>query len=334
MKEKNMKKVAMILSVLFLAALSAFAEGQQENSNSLQFAALLPGPANDGGWNTLMLNSLVAQGEKFGAETAYTERTPASDYEEIFRTYAESGFKVVFGHGFEFGDSAMKVAKEFPETYFIINSSGISQSPNVGSFLINDFEAGFAQGAIAAITSKTGVIGYVGGMEIPPIINQGLGFEAGARYISPDIEIKSILIGNFEDVAKAKEAALAMIAEGADVLVGDADEASHGVFEAAEEKNALVIGCSMDIYEVIPDIKDAVLTSVTEDMISGHGLIVEDIMAGNFTPQNYMVGFSSGAVQLAPFREKENNFSADQLGAIEELIEGLTSGSLDVEMYK
>ncbi len=333
-----MKKFIAIVSALCVLSVGAFAGGKKDTAAAkpagLKVAALIPGPINDGGWNTLMYKSLKHQEEAFKAEISFTERTPASDYEELFRGYAESGVKIVFGHGFEFGESAMKVAKAFPDTYFIINSTNISQAPNLGSFLVNDFQCGFAQGAIAALVSKTGVVGYVGGMEIPPIINQGNGFAAGAKYINPQIVVKKVLTGNFEDVAKAKEIAASMIAAGADILVGDADEASHGVFEAAKEKGVQVIGCSTDLYAGAPDLKDIVLTSVTEDMPKGHELIVKDILAGKFVAKNYNVGFESGAVDLAPFREKEASLSAAQKAKIKEIIDGLKSGSLNVEAYK
>ncbi len=317
--------------VLLLSA-AVFAGGQSEGSadDTLKIACLLPGPANDGGWNTLMYNSLKHQEEVYGAEIAFTERTPASDYEEIFRGYAEAGFDVIFGHGFEFGEPATKIAEMYPDVTFIINSTNISQGPNLGSFLVYDFESGFAQGAIAATVSKSGIVGFVGGIEIPPIVNQAAGFVAGAKYVNPDIEVKSILTGSFDDIAKAKEVALSMISEGADVLVGDADEASHGVFEAAEENSVYVIGCSTDLYETAPDYRDIILTSVTEDMAKGHELIVKGILDGTFTAKNYLVGFESGAVALAPYREMESVFSAEQLAAIDEVIEGLKSGSIEL----
>ena len=201
----------------------------------------------------------------------------------------------------------------------------------MGSFLVYDFESGFAQGAIAATVSKTGIVGFVGGMEIPPIVNQAAGFVAGAKYVNPDIEVKSILTGSFDDIAKAKEVALSMIVEGADILVGDADEASHGVFEAAEEKGVYVIGCSTDLYETAPDYRDIILTSVTEDMAKGHELIVKDILDGTFTAKNYLVGFESGAVALAPFREMTSVISADEMAVIEEVVEGLKSGAIELE---
>ncbi len=331
-----MKKSLLLVTVLILACMTVFAAGAKEEAadDQLKIAGLLPGPINDGGWNTLMYNSLLHQEEAFGAEMAYTERTPASDYEEIFRGYAESGYDVIFGHGFEFGAPAQKVAPDFPDVTFIINSTDISQSPNLGSFLVYDFQCGFVQGAVAAIASKTGVVGFVGGMEIPPIVNQGKGFVAGAKYVNPDIDAKFLLTGDFTDIAKGKEMTKSLIAEGADVIVADADETNHGIIEAVEEAGAYVIGSSGDLYETVPEARDVILTSVTEDMPAGHELVINEILDGTFTPKNYLIGFAENAVALAPFREKADELSADQLEQIETILAALVDGSLDVSQYE
>ncbi|MEW5817310.1 MAG: BMP family protein, partial [Spirochaetota bacterium] len=241
------KFVWCIVSFIFIAILSTgiFAAGQKEEkkkTGKLRVALLLPGPITDQGWNQLAYNALKAVEKEFNAEIAYTERTPASDYEEIFRGYAVAGYDVIMGHGFEFGDAAKKVGKEFPKQIFIVTSTNIFQAPNVASFRINDPQSGFVQGYIAALLTKTNKIGTIGGMEIPPVINQQKGFEAGAKYYNPNIEVVSALIGNFEDVAKAKEMAKAMYQAGADIIVADADEASLGIVEAARETGNKVIG--------------------------------------------------------------------------------------------
>ncbi len=323
----------LVLGIALAAAPGAFAKGKQDEAPKakLKIAALLPGPINDGGWNTAMYNSLKHQEEVFGAEIAYTENTPESDYEEIFRSYAENGFKVIFGHGFQFGKAALKVAPDFTDTVFIINSTNLSQAPNVGSFLVNDFQSGFAQGVIAAITTKTGVVGYIGGIEIPPIVAQGKGFVAGAKYINPKIDARLIMIGTFTDVARAKEVASSLIQDKADVLVGDANEAGLGVVEAAKAAGVYTLGCSSDLYEAVPSMKDCVITSVVESIGGGHEAIIRDVLSGKFTPKNYLIGFeNAGAVSLASFRDKRGLYTDEQFAKIQKVIDGLKDGSLDI----
>jgi len=331
-----MKKGLLLLLAVLLLPVVSFAEGQKEEASGdqLKVAALLPGPINDGGWNTNMYDSLKLMEKELGAKIAYTERTPASDYEEIFRGYAASGYNIVFGHGFEFGEPAEKVAREFPEVTFIITSTSISQPPNLGSFLVDDFQCGFVQGAVAAILSKSRIVGYVGGMEIPPIVNQSKGFVAGAKYVDKSIDAKALLTGSFEDIAKAKEMSKSLIAEGADILVADADESNHGVIEAVEEAGALVIGSSGDIYETVPDARDVILTSMTENMPKGLTVLAKSVVDGTFEAKNYIIGLHDGAVALAPFRDNANLVSADQKAQIDKIIQDLRDGTIDLNQYK
>ena len=131
--------ILVVLLIMFVSAGTVFAGGQGEpkDDGKLKVAILLPGVITDQGWNTMAYNALKAVEKNLGAEIAYTENTPASDYEEIFRGYANAGFDVVMGHGYEFGDAAMLVAKEYQDKYFIVTSTQISQEPNLSSFVIN-----------------------------------------------------------------------------------------------------------------------------------------------------------------------------------------------------
>ena len=125
-------KIRIVLTVLLIMLVSAgtlFAGGQKEpaDDGKLKVAILLPGVITDQGWNTLAYNALKTVEKNLGAEIAYTENTPASDYEEIFRGYANAGFDVVMGHGYEFGDAALLVAKEFLDKYFIVTRISAGQ---------------------------------------------------------------------------------------------------------------------------------------------------------------------------------------------------------------
>ncbi|WP_197686553.1 BMP family protein [Thermanaeromonas toyohensis] len=146
----------------------------------LKIALLLPGPINDMGWNASAYEGLKQAEKKYGASVAYVENVAQSDMEENFRGFALQGYDLIIGHGFQFGDAAKKVASQFPKAKFVVTSSNISQPPNVASVNIDNEMQGFIMGAIAALMSKSKVV------------------------------------GNFNDINKAKEMALAMIAQGAD----------------------------------------------------------------------------------------------------------------------
>jgi basic membrane protein A len=273
--------------------------------------------------------------DEMGARVAFSESVPASDYEEVFRGYATQGFDVVMGHGFEFGDAAMKVAKDFPKTYFIVTSTNISQEPNVASFRINDPQSGFVQGVLAALLTKTGTVGIIGGMEIPPIINQQNGFKAGVRYaeeqfLDRDIEVRMAMTGSFTDVAKGKEMAKAMIEAGADVIAADADETNLGIFEAVKEGGVMALGSSGDQATVAPDV---VVTSLVEDFGVAFVVLVEEIQNGNFEARAHEMGLEDNVVSMAPFRKFENKVSDQTKERIQMVIDKLINGEISVDKY-
>jgi simple sugar transport system substrate-binding protein len=195
---------------------------------------LVPGSVNDQGWNTMAYNALKRVEKDLGAEVSYVElkQDPAS-YEKAFRDFAAQGYQLVLGHGNEFEDAAKATAKDYPNVQFFISSSRLTE-PTVTGLNTNSDEPLYLMGVISAKMCKAA--GFVGGMEIPPISEALTGFVNGAKSINPDFKVYSTYIGNFEDAAAAKEAALSMIAQGADCIVPDADAAGQGVFQAVVEK--------------------------------------------------------------------------------------------------
>lgn len=324
-------KIGIVFLVLFILLVSSgtlFAGGTSEaaDDGSLKVAILLPGVITDQGWNTMAYNALKDVEKNLGAEIAYTENTPASDYEEIFRGYANAGFDVVMGHGFEFGDAARLVAKEFQDKYFIVTSTQISQEPNLSSFVINDIEAGFVEGYISAMLTKSGRIGTIGGMEIPPIANQQIGYKAGAKYYDPNVEVKMVYTGSFHDIAKGKDMAKAMLETGVDILTPNADETSLGVVEAAREAGVTVVaGGGSDLGEKNGDI---VLVSLMQDYGRVFTRLVRSVVDDNFKAEPLTMGLGEGVTFLSPYRGNIT-LSSDQKAKIDSVIEDLISGKID-----
>jgi len=325
------RKITVILAVLLIMLVSAgsvFAGGQSEakDDGKLKVAILLPGVITDQGWNTLAYNALKTVEKNLGAEIAYTENTPASDYEEIFRGYANAGYDVVMGHGYEFGDAALLVAKEFQDKYFIVTSTQISQEPNLSSFVINDIEAGFIEGYLSAMLTKSGKIGTIGGMEIPPIANQQIGYIAGAKYYNPDVDVSMVYTGSFHDIAKGKDMAKAMLEAGVDILTPNADETSLGVVEAAREAGVTIVaGGGADLGEKNSDI---VLVSLMQDYGRVFTLMVKSAVDGNFKAEPLTMGLEEGVTFLSPYRGNVT-LTSDQKAEIDTLIEDLISGKID-----
>ena len=326
------KLLSVVLIMMLAIAGSAFAGGEQEKAveeeASIKVAILLPGSINDQGWNTMAYLAMKTVEKELGAEIAFTEQTPASDFEEIFRGYSIGGYDLIMGHGFQFGDAAKKVAKDFTDKYFIVTSTNIFQEPNLGSFRINDPQSGFVQGYIAALLTKTNKVGSIGGMEIPPVINQQKGFMAGAKYCNPDVEVVTAFTGDFYDVAKAKEMAKAMYHEGMDIIVADVDKASLGITEAARELGFLVIGSSGDLGK---ENSDVVITSLFEDFSKVFVILVGRIIQGEFEAKPYEMGVQDGVVRLAPLRA--GDVSSKDREKIDQLMKDLKNDKINLDKY-
>ena len=179
-------------------------------------------------------NALKQVEKDLGAEVSYVElkQDPAS-YEKAFRDFAAQGYQLVMGHGNEFEDAAKAAAVDYPNVQFFISSSRLSEPTVTGLNTASD-QPLYLMGVIAAKMCKAA--GFVGGMEIPPISEALTGFINGAKSVDPNFKVYSTYIGNFDDAAAAKEAALGMIAQGADCIVPDADAAGQGVYQAVVEK--------------------------------------------------------------------------------------------------
>ena len=175
---------------------------------------------------------------------------------------------MILGHGNEFEDAAKATAKDYPNVHFFISSSRLKE-PSVTGLNTNSDEPLYLMGVMSAKMCKAA--GFVGGMEIPPISEALTGFINGAKSVDPNFKVYSTYIGNFEDAAAAKEAALSMIAQGADCIVPDADAAGQGVFQAVVEKKdagVKTFGVFMAATEAAPG---QVLANYVSDYGAGRG---------------------------------------------------------------
>lgn len=239
------------------------------SGDHFKVALLTPGPISDAGWNAGAYEGLLRIRDSLGAEVSQVEtRTPA-EFEEAFRDYARRGYNLVFGHGYEFKDAAARVGADYPNTIFITTSGDVIR-PNVSPMVFQLEETTYLAGMLAGALTRTGKVGFVGGVKLPPVEGTYLGFAGGARAVRPGVEVLQAYIGNGEDVAAAKELALAQIRRGADVLIHNADAAAFGVFQAARENpGVFAIGTNSNQNAVAPDV---IVASATLDV--PHALLV------------------------------------------------------------
>ncbi|UXU76590.1 BMP family protein (plasmid) [Paracoccus sp. SMMA_5_TC] len=268
-------------------------------AEELKMGLLVPGSVSEEGWNRIGYNALKGVEEQLGAKVSYVElqQNPAS-FEKAFRDYASQGYQVILGHGFEFQDAALDVAEDYPDTWFLISSSGIHEGKVIG--LNTDTSQPFyLMGVIAARMGKKA--GLVGGMEIPPIQEAFAGFKAGARSVNPDFPISEAYIGNFTDTTATKEAALSMIAQGADFVVPNASGATVGAYQAIAEsgKDVRTFSIFSDFTEVAPN---NILGLYVADYAQGVVEVVRNIREGNPPESNVVFGLKDPKVIRFDFR--------------------------------
>ncbi|HKI97798.1 MAG TPA: BMP family protein [bacterium] len=209
---------------------------------------LIPGSKSDKGWMESGYDGMVASEKKYGdkIKVTYIENVKFADMDQALTLLASKN-ALVIGVGGQTQASMIKVSKRFPGTKFsIVGGNRGDQFPNLAQYDVRQAEIGFVAGAAAAMLSKTGVVSYVGGLEIPAIVNTGKEFGMGAKYINKNIKYFENYTGDFDDVAKAKEATLAAIAQGADIHYHILNLGLRGMEQAAREKGTHIIGSYTD----------------------------------------------------------------------------------------
>ncbi|MET0220707.1 MAG: BMP family protein [Tardiphaga sp.] len=251
---------ARAIALAGLAALSLGAFGGQAIAAE-KAAFLLPGSINDQSWNAQGYQG-AEKLKAVGWDVAYTENVQVADMVEALRDYARKDYSVVVGHTGRFLSAAERIGPDFPKTLFIVGSGSAGAGSNVTSIDYDNTQFGFMMGVLAARMSKTGKIGSVNSLEgLPNVVAQVGGFRKGAKSVRPDIEVKVIYIKSMEDAAESKEAALSLIAGGADFISGKLNAGQTGIIQAAKEKGVYANGRSFGHSEIAPD---AVLTNIVE----------------------------------------------------------------------
>jgi len=289
------------LLVAFAATLACGGDAREEAA--FRVALLTPGSIADGGWNAGAFAGLEAIRERLGAEVRHVETRNPAEFEAGFRDFASRGFDLVFGHGFEYQQAAAKVGAEFPGTVFI-TTSGDTLRANVAPMVFELEQATYLLGALAARSSRTGVLGLVGGRDLPSIRSTFLAFRAGAESVRPDVRVREVFIGNFDDSAAAREAAAALLEEGADFLMHQANDAGRGVFLAVSERAArgervYAFGTNRNQNDMAPDV---VLASATLDIPAAFVEVARRVRDGGFTAVPLRLGLADGivAVEMNP----------------------------------
>ncbi|MGV0120462.1 BMP family protein [Achromobacter xylosoxidans] len=278
-------------------------------------------------WVSRIHKALTAARDRGEIEYTFSENVTNADYERVMRQYAEQGNKLVVGEVFAVEAAARKVAKDYPQTAFLMGSSGKPQQPNFSVFDNYIQEPAYLTGMIAAGMSKTGKIGLVGGYPIPEVNRLMQAFIEGAKEINPKTEFTVTFIGSWFDPPKAKEAAFAMIDKGADVLYAE----RFGVSDAAKERGKLAIG---NVIDTQPQYPETVVASALWSMEPTIDEALKQVKAGTFKAADfgqYSLMKHKGS-SLAPLGTFESKIPADLIAKVQARQKAILDGSFSVQV--
>lgn len=301
---------------------------QGGEDGKFKVAMVLSGVINDAGWNESAYNGMLLANEQLGVETAYSENVQLADMETTMRDYASQGYNMVICVGNEFSDPAKIVAPQFPDIMFGVMNGNEFMEPNLAAYRFNTPETGFMAGVLAALYSKSGVVGMVGGTTLPHIKDAVDAFAVGAKYINPEIKALTGFTESMNDVALGKEMGMAFVEQGADVLSANANSCGLGVIDAATSSKIRHIGYISDQYNVAPDTIMISMVQSNEFMILA---MIRAGVEGTFSPSLHLYGMAEGAIYMSDFHGHESLLPEGGMEKIEEVKAGILDGSLKAQ---
>ncbi len=287
----------------------------------------------DKSFNEAMYNAATAWSEETGIEFQDLELQNDAQREQALRQFARRGANPIVVPGFSWAAALEKVAAEFPDINFAIVDM-VVDAPNVRSIIFNEQEGSYLVGALAAMKSETGKIGFVGGMDVPLIHKFYCGYAQGAVAINPDIELFENYTGTtpaaWNDPVTAGELAKAAFARGADIVFAAAGGSGLGVLQAAADEGKFSIGVDSNQNYLHPG---SVLTS----MIKRVGVAVvdtfKDQLSGEWTSGVQVLGLAEGGVGWALDEYNADLITPEMKAAVEELSAKIQSGEIKVHDY-
>ncbi|MCW3095115.1 MAG: nucleoside-binding protein [Chthonomonadaceae bacterium] len=309
-------------------------------AGDFKIALVMSGSTSDGGWNAGALKAFQAVKSNLSLSddnASYIEKqTAAGDQEKSLREFATKKYNMVFGHGSEYEAPALKMETDFPGTLFVI-SSGRQVGKNTMPIVFQLEDGAYLEGMVAAAMSKSGTIASVGAEESVPLKSIFKAFEAGAKSVKSDIKVlPPVYTGSWDDVGKAKQTTLALIDQGADVIMQDVDSAAQGVFNAVQEraktgKTVYALGTNSDQNASAPDV---ILASAPIYSDKAFVAIAKDAKAGTLKPSDKPYGMKEGVVDFVLNPAMKARIPKDLQTKLADMQKKITDGSFSVPKEK
>ncbi|WP_170379376.1 BMP family protein [Ruegeria atlantica] len=273
-------------STLFSAGLAA--------AETVKVAAIYTLPVEQQ-WISRIHKALNTAAERGDIEYVFSENVANTDYERVMREYAEQGAQLVVGEVFGLERAARKVAKDYPDTAFLMGSSFGPVAPNFSVFDNWIHEPSYLTGMVAGAATESNVIGMVGGYAIPEVNRLMNAFMDGAREVNPDVTFLVTFIDSWYDPPKAKESAIAMMDAGADIMYAE----RFGVSDAAVERGVKAVG---NVIDTSGDYPGTIMASALWHMEPTIDKAIANVAGGSFEAADYgqysFMGYGGGSMVL------------------------------------
>ena len=331
MRKTWKKAVALIAAAALLAGCGQSSdEGSSsaaaENAAGSEMAAMIISIAQGDPFLVLAYDGVEQLGEEYGVETKIIEALDKSEYSEQIRAMAEAGANPIYVVWDDLAAEAIKIAPDFPDTKFIVVDCYVtSELENVKTIVVEPQEAAFIAGVVAANTTETNKVSWIGSADQPVINKFRAGFEAGVSYADPSVECESLYIGDANDPNKGSELTKQVIGKGADIVMHSANKAGLGVIRACEEEGVKAIGA--DEWQGSIN-EDVVFWSALKDITGAVYQAGKSALDGSFTAGMDVYNINAGS---RLYDERDYEKLPDEVKkAVDEVEEKMRNGEIEV----
>jgi basic membrane lipoprotein Med (substrate-binding protein (PBP1-ABC) superfamily) len=291
--------------------------------------ALFPQKIDDSGWNQSGFFGVKALSTEFGLSLYYLESVQFKDFNvflsQISSEIQENEIDIVMAHGGQFVQPMTKLAQKFPRVNFVVNTNCPGNNANMGCLSFNWGELGLLSGAVAALKSESGKIGFIGGMKLPILQEMARGMKVAAQQVNPEIELYEAYLGDWTNDEEAIQVADHMIKNGVDVITTRADPASRAIYSLLEEQGVSIIGGQLENYEEQPANLLANVQFNTQRLIQ---FGFNQMLSGHWEGKLHQFGISDQVQQIVI---NKSALDQEQLKRYQAIYHQVMSRTLEVE---
>jgi len=269
--------------------------------------------------------------------TQRPDNNDVTSIEKAFQNLIDQKVDLIVCSGYQFSEPGKKFAKQYPKTLFLINDAGsIDNMPNVSAINFAQHEGSFLVGALAGRMTKTGKVGFIGGVDVPPLRAFLIGYKEGVHYASPKVEVQHVFITKEPDYSgfispeKGRRMAKKMYGQGVDIIYNAASLSGNGIIQEAKDQKKFVIGVDYDQDEMA---KGYVLTSMVKRLDRSTYKEVKNFLDGNFQSGSKIYGLKDGGISLTEMRFTQHLIPVSVREYVKTVQSKIISGEIKITDY-